>query len=217
MDTEKSGPRARVDWWRRHALGLPSGSVRALLAILIFATTWGLLVIRPSQEVPDYLRDLLFIIMGHYFATRHRADRGDDDGPPPLFLPRGSVRLLLVVGCVAVAVVLFPRGQLTAVDKNPGVVTLLLVGGFLLGVVFNGVFTWWKSRGHEPARFFEDLKALISMAAAALLVVLVWNRLFVYFPPDQIDTLFARWVHLGHYGPEHVLAAVVGFYFGSRS
>ena len=45
---------------------------------MVFATTWGLglLVVRPSQEVPDYLRDLLFIIMGHYFASRGRADHG---------------------------------------------------------------------------------------------------------------------------------------------
>ena len=58
------------DWRRVHALGWPSGSVRALLAVLIFATTWGLMILRPTQEVPDYLSDLLFIIMGHYFASR---------------------------------------------------------------------------------------------------------------------------------------------------
>src|SRR5215210_4654090 len=125
MDTEITGSPSHVDWRRLHALGMPSGSVRALLAILIFATTWGLLVLRPSQEVPDYLRDLLFIIMGHYFASRRRADQGDEPGPPPLYLPRGSVRLLLVIGCVAVAVVLFRRGQLTTPAKHPGVVTLL--------------------------------------------------------------------------------------------
>jgi hypothetical protein len=218
MSTAKPGSGSLVTGRTRHALGLPSGSVRALLAILIFATTLGLLVVRPSQEVPDYLRDLLFIIMGHYFATRHRAARAqDDDEPAPLFLPRGSVRLLLVAGCVAVAVVLFRRGQLTAVEKNPGVITLLLVGGFLLGVVLNAVFTWWKNRGHPASRFFEDLRALISIVAGALLVALVWNRLVAYVAPDQIDAFFARWVRLGHYGPEHVLAAIVGFYFGSRS
>jgi hypothetical protein len=106
---------------------------------------------------------------------------------------------------------------LTALDKNPGVVTLLLVGGFLLGVVFNAAATWWRDRGHPPSRIVEDLRALISMAAAVILVVLVWNRLLLFFPPDRVDALFVRWVHLGRYGPEHVLAAIVGFYFGSRS
>jgi hypothetical protein len=208
---------AQVDWRRLHALGLPSGSIRALMAVLVFATTWGLLVLRPSEEVPVYLRDLLLVIMGHYFASRHRADQGAEPGPGPLYLPRGSVRLLLVAGTLGVAVVLFRRGQLTEIEKNPGVVTLLMVGGFLLGVVANAVITWWRDRGHRPHRFFEDARALVSMAAAALLVGLVWNRLFPMIPPERVAGLVSGWGHLGRFGPENILAAVVGFYFGSKS
>ena len=92
----------------RVSFGEPSGPCSA---ILIFATTWGLLVLRPSLEVPDYVRDLLFIIMGHYFAARRRSDPGEEAGPPTLFLPRGSVRLILVAGSVAVALVLVQRGN----------------------------------------------------------------------------------------------------------
>jgi hypothetical protein len=211
------GPQSPVDWRRLHALGLPAGSVRALLALLIFATAWGLLALRPSEEVPDYVRDLLFIIMGHYFAARHRADHAAEAGPPPLFLPRGSVRLVLVAGCVAVAALLYRRGQLVAMETNRGVVTLLLIGGFLLGVMLNAVATWWRERGHPTPRAVEDLRAMVSVAAAVSLVVLVWNRYLLFFPPERFDSLFARWIHLGHYGPEHILAAIVGFYFGSRS
>ena len=64
-----------VDWRTVHAWGLPAGSIRGLLAILIFGTVWALLLLQPGDEIPDYLRDLLFIIMGHYFAARHRARR----------------------------------------------------------------------------------------------------------------------------------------------
>ena len=166
MDNQITGSQSHIDWRRQHALGLPAGSVRALLAILVFGTTWGLLVVRPNQEVPDYIRDLLFIIMGHYFAVRRRSGPAEQPGPPPLFLPRGSVRLLLVVGSFAVAVLLFRQGRLTALDDNPGVVTLLLIGGFLLGVALNTLATWWKERGHHTPRIVEDLRALISMAAA---------------------------------------------------
>src|SRR6059058_3232051 len=100
MTVEIAETQAPVDWRRLHALGLPSGSVRAVLAVLIFATTWGLLLLKPTLEVPDYLGDLLFIIMGHYFAVRNRAAQEREPGPPPLYLPRGSVRTVLVVGCV---------------------------------------------------------------------------------------------------------------------
>ena len=217
MDSDSPSPTTHADWRRLHALGLPSGSIRALLAILIFATTWALLILRPSLEVPDYVRDLLFIIMGHYFAARRRSDQGDEPGPPPLYLPRGCVRLILVAGSVAVALVLYQRGQLTRPQENPGVVTLLLVGGFLLGVVVNAVSDSLRERGHRPPRLAEDVKALVAVSAAAILIVLVLNRPLVYFPPEQVDAILAPWVLVGRYGPEHILAAVVGFYFGSRS
>jgi len=217
MDIQTADSRSHIDWRRLHALGLPAGSVRALLAVLIFVTTWGLLVVRPNQEVPDYLRDLLFIIMGHYFAARRRSGPALEPGPPPLYLPRGSVRLFLVAGTVAVAVLLFRQGRLTALDDNPGVVTLLLIGGFLAGVALNTLSTWWRDRGHHTPRFVEDLRALISIAAAGILVILVWNPIVVLFPTDFVDELLYPRVHLGHLGVEHILAAVVGFYFGSRS
>ncbi len=37
-----------VDWRRLHAMGLPAGSIRALLALLIFGTVMGLLALRPG-------------------------------------------------------------------------------------------------------------------------------------------------------------------------
>ncbi len=217
MDSQTADSRSHIDWRRLHALGLPAGSVRALLAVLVFVTTWGLLIVKPNQEVPGYLRDLLFIILGHYFAIRRRSGPAQEPGPPPLYLPRGSVRLFLVVGSVAVAVLLFRRGQLTTMDDNPGAVTLLLIGGFLAGVALNTVSTWWRDGGHHTPRIVEDLRALISMAAAAILVILVWNQVLTVFPTGSVDALLSPRIHVGHLGVEHVLAAVVGFYFGSRS
>jgi len=217
MPHDTPRPMAPVDWRTVHALGLPAGSIRAVLAILVFGTVWALLLVRPTAEIPDHLRDLLFIIMGHYFATRHRAAEDPEPGPPPLFLPRGSVRLILIAGSIAVAVLLFRHGQLTALDRNPAVVTLLLVGGFLLGVAMNAAMSWWRNRGHRTPRIVEDVRAIVSLAAAGLLIFLVWNRLQPLVPPGEIDQLIPPGIHLGHLGPEQILAAVVGFYFGSRS
>jgi hypothetical protein len=217
MPHDNPGLVTPVDWRTVHAWGLPAGSVRALLAILVFGTVWTLLLARPGAEIPDSLRDLLFIIMGHYFAARHRASADAEPGPPPLFLPRGSVRFFLVAGSIAVAVVLFRRGQLTSLDRNPGAVTLLLVVGFLLGVAMNAAMAWGRDRGHRMPRLVEDLRALLSVAAAVLLIVLVLSRALLLLPPSQIDRLLSPDIHLGHLGPEHVLAAIVGFYFGSRS
>jgi hypothetical protein len=50
-----------------------------------------------------------------------------------------------------------------------------------------------------------------------LLTALVWCRFYLPSVSAQIHGLFDGWTHLGRFGPEHVLAAIVGFYFGSRS
>ncbi len=205
------------DWRKFYAFGLPSGSIRALLALAIFGITWTTLALRPNQDVPDYLRDLLFIIMGHYFASRHKTVRAAETGPPPLFLPNGSVRILLVAGSIAVGAILFRDGTLTNPADNPGVITLLMVGGFLLGVVVNWLYSLWKSQGHRSPRIVEDLRAGLTMIAAALLIVLVANRLFQFYPQSEVEAFFGRWIHFGRYGIENILAAIVGFYFGSRS
>jgi hypothetical protein len=55
------------------------------------------------------------------------------------------------------------------------------------------------------------------LAAAILLIALVWSRFYLQSLSVQIDSTFAGWIHLGRFGPEHLLAAIVGFYFGSRS
>jgi hypothetical protein len=221
MAVERPEIQPQVDWRRMHALGLPAGSVRALLAVLVFATVWGMLLVRPSQDVPDYLSDLMFVIMGHYFATRKRPSAvgapGEEPGPPPLYLPRGSIRLILAGGSVAVAAVLYQRGVLARIDRNPGVTTLLLVGGFLIGVILNTLTGWWRERVKRTYRTIEDLQAVTAMGAGVVLVGLVWNRMFPIVPPDQVDALFNGLGHLGRLGPEHLLAAVVGFYYGSRS
>src|SRR5688500_15009365 len=103
-------PAALAPHWRKlHAFGLPGGSIRALLAVAVFAGIWAWLWRRPDEAVPVSLQNLMFIIMGHYFAARAKKESGPDAGPPPLFLPKGTVRLILIGGFIAVAAALFYR------------------------------------------------------------------------------------------------------------
>jgi hypothetical protein len=185
--------------------------------LLVFGTLWGTIILRPNLEPPEYLKDLLFIILGHYFAVRGRADAGLEPGPPPLFLPRGSVRLLLIAGFVVTGVVLERQGRLGAIDRNPAVATLLLVCGFLLGVVVRQVAAWWSGRGHPVPRVVEDLRAAVSLLAAVGLVLIAWDQVVPFLPATPAGRLADVKFGLGRLGPPHVLAAIVGFYFGSRS
>lgn len=202
-----------TDWRKLHAFGWPAGSVRAVMALLVFGTIWALLVLKPDQEVPEYLKDLLFIILGHYFATR--AGQRQEPGPSPLYLPRGSVRVLLVAGFVGSAVWLYREGRLAAIDRNPAVATLLLVAGFLLGVVLRHLVTSLGGQDRQLPRFVEDARAFVSLAATIFLAVVVWDHFFPASSPhwrlDEVN------LGLGRIGLPHLAAAFVGFYFGSRS
>jgi hypothetical protein len=66
MSEVTSEPKPDENWHQLYAYGWPAGSVRALMALVVFGTLWVLMVLRPDQGVPEYLRDLLFIILGHY-------------------------------------------------------------------------------------------------------------------------------------------------------
>ena len=207
-------PAALADWRKLHAFGWPAGSVRALMALIVFGCLWAFLVLRPDQEVPEYLKDLLFIILGHYFAVRGRQDPGQEAGPPPLYLPRGSVRFILVAGFLVTGVLLYRQGRLIDIGHNPAVVTLFLVCGFILGVTVQQVWARLAGKGRPLPRLLEDARALVSLAATIFLVVLVVDQ----FAPDLVHLGLSKVdLGLGKIGLPHVASAVVGFYFGSRS
>lgn len=209
-----STPDSALDWRRLYAFGWPAGSVRALMALIVFGTIWGFLLLRPNQEVPEYLKDLLFIILGHYFAVRARAGATPEIGPGPLYLPRGSVRLLLIGGFVVSAALLYRQDRLLKIETNPAVVSLVLVFGFLLGVVVQHVASRLGGHGRQLPRILEDARAIVSLAATLFLAFLVWDA---FFPGAPHSGLADRSIGLGKIGLPHVTAAVVGFYFGSRS
>jgi hypothetical protein len=75
---------------------------------------------------------------------------------------------------------------------------------------------WARLAGSQRPlpRFLEDARALVSLAATILLVVLIWDQ----FAPQQLQWgLDKISLGLGKIGLPHVAAAIVGFYFGSRS
>lgn len=192
-----------------YAYGLPAGSVRAILALMIFGAIWALILMHPYEEVPSYLRDLMFIIMGHYFAIRR--DGPPTVGPPPLYLPRGTIRLILVAGFIAVGTLLVRRHQVTARDEgtlhlNHAAVTLILVAGFMLGVIV-------AHFSHHTSRLVEDIRATVSLACGIALLLMLFG--LVRLPDTPEVRAFQHWIL--HYRVEDILAAAVGFYFGSKS
>lgn len=206
---------------RRHALGLPAGSVRALLACAVLGLLWAIVlryqyggVSLAQQKLPlpfIYLQYLMILILAHFFAAH-----GSTIGPPhistrsPLGLPRGSIRFLLLVGYLGLAVYLFyKQPEFEFPTSGPYILLIgLLITGFFLGHILDR-FMRVVGRGQAPD-WFTDFEAWIALIAIMGMGVLLIVYLFIN--PSVSDQYKIDMPTV-----EAVLAAVVGFYFGARS
>jgi hypothetical protein len=200
----------------RHALGLPAGSVRAVLAFTVLGLIWALMF--TQREVPLYLQYLMFMILGHYFAARRRPAPADLVEPAPLYLPRGVIRTFIFLGFVGVFVSIWYQHrdnldelaeELKADRLRNKYLPLLMVAAFFVGLLAAKAGRLLQKRQAVQARV-EDIQAWLSLVAAVLLAVEVVIQLLLNpsLGPE-------RQIHLPHL--ENVLAAIVGFYFGARS
>lgn len=192
----------------RPPLGLPRGSVRALLTLQIVAVVIAQVV--RGKEIEPLWTETLMIALAHYFTSRRFIDlapgvieRLEIDGhleseSNPLALPRNSIRVLLMAAFLGLAIYLYQAGRLL----EPQSLSILgVVFAYLLGILARGVLTWW-TKGHKPPsiRLWEDVKA-----ATVLLVLLVTAGAYLLGYDDLI--------------PHQLRNATLGlvlFYFGSR-
>ncbi len=204
----------------RHALGLPAGSIRALLALGVLGLLW-LLALRPLQggtdapykiQLPTAFMDLqilMVLILAHFFSAHGHTIRPASDRRSPLGLPRGSVRFILLAGYLGLAGFLYHmKPEFEYPSTSAVVLLLILLSGFFLGHVLTG-FVRAVSGGTVPF-WFQDVEAWVALLAVGCMGALLLILLFInptLSLEGQIDP------HL----VEAILAALVGFYFGARS
>lgn len=198
---------------KRHALSLPAGSVRAIHVLAIVGLICAIILIPGNHTIPPYLIYLLFLMLGHYFAAHGvTIAAGDDPGPKPLYLPGGTVRLLIIaalVGCIGWKLYSNPEGlieQFTAsLDqlKIQPILPLVILGGFLIGTVVRALL-----RRITPAAAFQDIEAWISLMA--MIAIVVAGMIHLVVDPSLEEKLYMPvW--------ESFVGGVVAFYFGERS
>jgi hypothetical protein len=200
---------------RRHALGLPAGSVRAIHVLLVVGLTCFLIVNPWNLQipVPPYLIYLLFLMVGHYFAGHGvTIATGAVDHPKPLFLPGGTVRFLVIAALAGVIgwryyqdpQALQAQFNLTVdqIRAQP-LLPLLILGGFFIGVVVRGVV------GRTPPAGWQDFEAWVSLLATIGLCAAATIHLII---DPSLETPGLTWPEW-----EAILGAVVAFYFGARS
>jgi hypothetical protein len=205
----------------RHALGLPAGSIRALLALSVLALCW-LLVLHPlpgkegtaiHYRIPSvfvYLQMLMVLMLAHFFAAHGASIRAVPSSPSPLHLPRGSVRFLLLAGYLGlIAYLWYNQTEFELPPRTSFLLQLLLLmTGFFLGHILTGIVRR-LSGGILPAAF-QDVQAWIALLALLTLAIILVVQLLINPTLSLGERIDLPTV-------ESVLAALVGFYFGSRS
>jgi hypothetical protein len=192
----------------RPPLGLPSGSVRAFLTLLIVAVVITQVV--RGREVEALWAETLMIALAHYFTSRrfiHLApdvmDRLEADGQVereahPLYLPRHSIRAIIFLAFLGLAAYLYQEGRLLQPQASS---ILIVVFAYALGSVARRVLAWWtKGRPSGTIRGWEDIKALV------VLMVLLYTA----------GAYLLDWTDLVPHQLRDTTLALVLFYFGSR-
>jgi hypothetical protein len=181
-------------------LGLPRGSVRAILIMSISLICWILLL--SNREVPNYLLNLVLIMIGYYFAFSGAPltyggskQAGGKKEKQPLHLPKGVVRWIVVGGFAVSLVVLIFAGKL--VNDNY-IEFFIIFSGLVLGHFSRRARVGWLKI--ETPSWIRHTKAL-----ALILITLFLFVLFIGGGENTIDPLSIR-----------LSIAAIGFYFGSR-
>lgn len=201
--------------YRRHALGLPAGSIRALLAFMVLAVLWLLALygMTPDNKIPVafiYLQYIMILILAHFFAA-HGSTIGKHVSPrSPLGLPSGSVRFLLLAGYVGLIVwLLANRREFAPVPEGHLALPLVLISGFILGYLVTKLVLAFSAGGQLPF-WFQDVQAWFALLAVIGLLVIA--LVYLVIRPNVPEHL-----HFDMTTVETIVAAIVGFYFGARS
>lgn len=215
--TATAPPAPSIPVRRRHPLNMPAGSVRALLTLMVLGTVWALLLMPPEKElrVPPYLYYLTFLVIGSYFGTRSNASREPGERHP-LFLPRGSIRLIIMAGFIGVVAWgmhsnpdFLKRLQMENLAEQP-YLPLIIFGAFFLGAVVSMLAHAVLAGPYGLPAWYQDVQAWVSLLAVLGLGAEVIYQLVIYpdlSPESRLD--------LPHW--QGILSGVVAFYFGARS
>jgi hypothetical protein len=203
----------------RQPLGLPAGSVRAILSLLVMGQIYALLLLPDERaaQVPIYLYYLMFLVLGGYFAAHGKSIASPAlGGASPLHLPRGTVRTLIILGFAAVLGwryyvtrdwTTLLKVQEPLLDKP--YLPLVLIGAFFIGHLLSHLFGRMVGASAAGAYWLHDLRSWFALVAgfglgAEVIVQFVINPTLE--PSQRLNP--PHW--------QMILAAIVAFYFGAR-
>jgi len=144
-------------------LGMPRGTVRAFITILIVSFPLGYLLI--GEDVPSFITNSIFVLVAFYFTSRRsgeerlwRSIREIIDPSKveeakkekkPLYLPKYSVRIsiLMLLGIIVVCNMFGPNCAIEATDTIYDLLTMILL--FIAGALFGGILRLFAKKDLE--------------------------------------------------------------------
>jgi hypothetical protein len=193
----------------RPPLGLPSGSIRGLLAIQISAIFWMLLLAPTDVRIPLNLYFLLSLVMVFFVAHGKSIARRAEPTPSPLWLPGGTLRFLILAGTAAVIAYIAVKhpdrlDRLTPRDSE------LADWKYYLGAVAIGFVLGYGTRilPFRHAWAFQAFQAWIAIIAMAVLFLHFVFEVIINFSLENPIPAVA-W--------QTAVTGIVAFYYGSRS
>jgi hypothetical protein len=195
----------------RAPLGIPSGSIRALLTILVT----GFIVLQTAEDKKIGLlwSETLMIMLAHYFTSRRFVELPRDlreqleaegklpHDAQPLYLPKHTIRGLIILAFVGLAWYLHREGRLFT---SQALTILGTVGAYFLGILVKAVKSWFNRHGaHKPANWWDDLKAIITLCMVVATIAVELFQLGDKLPLTQEQL-------------ESTMLGFILFYFGSR-
>lgn len=194
-------------------LGMPIGSVRALLTLIVMSVVITRLA--RGQEVDVLWIQTLLIALAHYFTSRRFVSlppdvivRLEQDGViererHPLFLPKNSIRTIIVLAFVGLGVYLYHENRLLGERGfylTQATSLLGIVAAYLLGA-FTRTIAGWFNRGRvtAPSGTWGDIKAM------TVLIVLVLAAIPEFLNRPMGDPIFHQ-----------IALGMMLFYYGSR-
>lgn len=189
-------------------LGLPIGSVRALLTLFIVAVVT--VSVARERDLDLIWTETLLIAMAHYFTSRRfvalppevlrriQQEGVVDRELHPLYLPRHTIRLLILAAFIGLGVYLYREQRLL----EPRAISLLgIVAAYVCGLIVRGISGWFGSRTtRRPSSIWGDLKAVL-----VLLAVLAAGVPELLQMPEMLPPITHK-----------IALGLVLFYFGSR-
>ena len=193
-------------------LGLPPGSVRGMLSLMIMAMAWLLLMLPDSSSVtmPLNLYCLLPLVLLFFFSHGKSIAESSDVTPSPLHLPGGTLRLLILGGTIAVIAYLYFNHPDRLHDRLKPTAEQLklwptLMGAIVGGLIVGYLFQYFPFHDHW---FMQALQAWLAILTMFIMLAEVVIQAFIA-PQLAQEINMANW--------QWLVTFLAAFYFGSRS